>query len=348
MSFTVTESDSTLKTATLGKKKSYCIIPQNTSRQVESTLNNNERIFSESTGLAKFSLSPSRDNRSSSPKRSGGGLPVYIPVSQTNDVQGVNSKNDIEFDDGTGTLLLQEYASKQRQLNELESKVEIIKNELLEISKKISNHTMKNISESNKNISDIPTPINNKNTNINTNTNTLNILKNKASNIFNIQTEKERPVNSNDTKSLNFQGYLNKFQTQINGTTANIIPKDTLKNIVNDVGRNIDENNDKFKKFLVSNNSQIDQLSHKTSKLFNGIITNLSPTKAKSDQEIINSSFNFDNLTMNEINHSLILEEEDEDTNSICDTIHIHDMSHSSNIVDIDEYDSEVDTEQDF
>lgn len=318
----------------LHSRKSYCILPaadlplQHGSPQGS----HGDRILSETTGLAKFLLSPNRATKSLSTKKSG--LPVYIPIED-----GLSAEAEEEVS------LLEKFAKKQRQLVELEKQLELVKFEILEMSEQIK------ASSGNVNLGVNNTggrTSNNSNSNTSSNTrkspNTsepcdaaiarstflespskLNFLKNKASNIFNIELQ--------PSQAQPIQEYFNKFQNQLNQTK--IIPRDALKNIVNDVGRNLDENNTKIKQFINAN---------PTTKKFNELINTLSPTKPNTHvqsatrKDVAESSFMFDNLDLDEIQldnsiyerESSVIFEGDEEL-----------MGNSSNIVDIDDYESD-------
>lgn len=274
----------------LNSKKSYSILPVGGGGYIDSHLSpSGDRKFSESTGLAKFSLSPNRSQRVH-PKKSG--LPVYIPV---DNVQQTQPKPEVEDRD----KLLQRYAEKQRKLLELQKQVEIVKFEMLEISSKLEGEAAKPGSpqRSNENAGITNLNLNLKNSNNDTNI-TFSSLKNKASTIFNLPPPPQPPI----------QDYLNKFQQQTE------VPRGILKNIVNDVGKNLDENNIKIKQFINSNNT-------KTTKIFSEFMTNISPTRKQTTtpRDVLESSFMVDNLLFNEVDE---------------------DASFSSNIVDIDDLES--------
>jgi len=282
-----------------------------------------DRILSETTGLVKFSLSPNRTKKTLTTKKSG--LPVYIPIDDrsSHEVEEVN--------------ILEKFAKKQRQLVELEKQIELVKFELMEMSEQIKsshgdvNNSSKCINNGDSSNSSTST-CNSTGNAISAASRTvespskLNFLKNKASNIFNIE------IQPSQTQPI--QEYFNKFQNQFN--QSKVIPRDALKNIVNDVGKNIDENNTKIKQFINAN---------PTTKKFNELINNLSPTRASTvvtpttRRDVAETSLMFDNLDLNEIKleksiiyeggESIIFEGEEEV------------LGNSSSIVDIDDYDSE-------
>ncbi|CAH2355135.1 hypothetical protein CLIB1423_22S00540 [[Candida] railenensis] len=313
----------------LTSRKSYSILP--TVDGSGGNLNGSpqwahggDRILSETTGLVKFALSPNRAKKTLTTKKSG--LPVYIPIDDrsSHEVEEVN--------------ILEKFAKKQRQLVELEKQIELVKFELMEMSEQIkSSHGDVNDSNKSNNNGDSS---NNSSTSTSNGTgiatsatsrivespSKLNFLKNKASNIFNIEIQ--------PSQAQPIQEYFNKFQNQLN--QSKVIPREALKNIVNDVGKNIDENNTKIKQFINAN---------PTTKKFNELINNLSPSRSSkvvtpsTRRDVAETSLMFDNLDLNEIKFekSLIYEGGD----SIIFEGDEELLGNSSNIVDIDDYDSE-------
>lgn len=267
-----------------------------------------QRVYSQTTGLAKFSLSPSR-GESPPLKSKKSGLPVYIPVAnQHATTDAVPQEKD----------LLQRYATKQRQVTELERLLEMARFEVNELAAQIK-ELVPELQQQQQ-----PQPAANK----------LHILKNKASNIFNLQPLQQPNVPLNQ--------YLNKFQTQLNQTTEKIISRQALKSIVDDVGKNLDENNTKLFQFIQTNNT-------KTTKMFGDLISGISPVKPKaplSKKDVAESSFMFENFDAR-------TEEgyDKEDVVNIfsadeCLTDIGEHSSFSSNVVDIDDYDSDQEDER--
>ena len=261
-----------------------------------------QRVYSQTTGLAKFSLSPSR-GETPVLKSKKSGLPVYIPVENRHaSTDAAPQEKD----------LLQRYATKQRQVTELERLLELARFEVNELAAQIK-ELVPELQQQQPQLA----------------ANKLHILKNKASNIFNLQPLQQPNVPLNQ--------YLNKFQTQLNQTTEKIISRQALRSIVDDVGKNLDENNTKLFQFIQTNNT-------KTTKMFGDLISGISPVKPKaplSKREVAESSFMFENLDARPE-----AGEHDEDVvnifsaNEYSTDIGEH-SSFSSNVVDIDDYDSD-------
>mmetsp|Transcript_3625 Transcript_3625/g.4334 ORF Transcript_3625/g.4334 Transcript_3625/m.4334 type:complete len:335 (-) Transcript_3625:2045-3049(-) len=317
---------------TINKRKSYSILSPVTQRTIDITANKNERIISESTGLAKFSLSPNKgeeENKdpNNTPVKSRGktGLPVYVPINEA----------IIEQNESSQELMIQ-FASKQRKLIELEKQVEVTKFELAEIASKIEKDIEKPKKETNMH-------------NFN-NFNNLNNLKKKASNIFLInQGNSNSKVhhNFNSSKSSsdispvktvksinNFSNYFTKVQDQISQTQLNA---PVLKSFVKDVRSRIESNdNEKLKSFLATQQNEFDEFTSKTSKFVNGLFNNLSSKEDTDKEDMADSSFNFDameafnNRSLSDANVSLSEEEN---------------VTFEDGTVDIDDYNSSFEEE---
>lgn len=273
----------------LNKRKSYSILSPVNQRTVDCNKSKNDRIISESTGLVKFSLSPNKKELEEkdgllTPTKSRGkaGLPVYVPVNET-----IMEQNELS----QGELMIQ-YASKQRQLIELEKQIETTRFEMAEISSKITKDVEKPITEMNtltnlrkkaSNVFQINLDLS---PNRDNNPNMRNYVSKKASSIFQPSLNPAKSINS-------FGNYINKFQDQISQTQ---LTNPVLKNFVKDVKNKIDINeNDKLKKFLASHQSEFDEFTNKTSKFVNGIICNISTNNRRpTNEDMANSSFNFE------------------------------------------------------
>lgn len=318
---------------TINKRKSYSILTPVTQRTIDITANKNERIISESTGLAKFSLSPNKgeeENKglNNTPVKSRGktGLPVYVPINEAIIEQNESSQEE----------LMIQFASKQRKLIELEKQVEVTKFELAEIASKIEKDIEKPKKETNMH-------------NFN-NFNNLNNLKKKASSIFlinqgNSNSKVHHNFNSSKSSSEispaktvksinNFSNYFTKVQDQISQTQLNA---PVLKSFVKDVRSRIESNdNEKLKSFLATQQNEFDEFTSKTSKFVNGLFNNLSSKEDTDKEDIANSSFNFEameafnNRSLSDANVSLSEEEN---------------VTFEDGTVDIDDYNSSFEEE---
>lgn len=236
-----------------------------------------DRIISETTGLVKFSLSPPKSSESLQ-KPLFLALPKYIP--SVIDEEGSQDPRQ-QFE--TRQQLLAQYASKQALLEELQLQTAGVKKDLLDISINLRKYD------------DIEAPTPYKAT--------VSTLKKRASDIF------QTPANGTIRKTAssifqtserpNFEEQLQTLSKK--ASSLFISPARTengFKGLVSDMKSKIDKNQTDF-----------DELTNKTSKMVTDFWTTLSSPKRSSPENIVDSSFNFENMAVkkDEINTSHIL-----------------------------------------
>lgn len=280
------------------KRKSYSILSP--IGNLPSSENLKQRIISESTGLAKFTLKslPEKLETPSvvaTPDSSGkkNGLPIYIPSSI---IGNETRRDDEKIAFRTKQSLLQEYAAKQQELSSLERQMERIQADLSEILVNLKHYDEASPVMSTANSS----------TNLEAQFNTL---KQKASNIFvapnleqpdlekQISTLKKKasslfssPIKENNTLTL--KNSISNFLSIQNNSSPQ---KANIQKIFSDVKTRFDKQSSEF-----------DDLTNKTSKFVNNFITNIQsnsplkkkfPAQTRDIDDLANSSFNFENLS---------------------------------------------------
>ncbi|KAK6205050.1 uncharacterized protein RJT21DRAFT_12815 [Scheffersomyces amazonensis] len=347
----------------LNKRKSYSILTpvSNVSyspnmKTLTQTKSDKERIISESTGLVKFALSsnssPIRSTNStnpSSPRKLG--LPVYIPISDKNEE---NSPIKSDSNNGPNYLeleqqLLQQYQDKQKELLHHEKQVQVIKFELLELSTKLENCKREEKIQQLKNDNLANNADIYKQVHLQTNQqlNQIRIVKSPPTS----------PTKYNESKFPSIDTLKKKASFIVDkNLSANF--KNEIESVSRMFNSNININNTKGLSPIMPTPNE---LSHKTSKFFNEVLENLSPkktnenfnklndsfnntinsisknilaksfiSKESSEEDLINSSFNFDNLSFDNSHHV-------DHLNVIYEN---SDVSEQSDIVDIDDYNS--------
>lgn len=352
-------------TPRLASRKSYSIL---------SPISNNigspskDRKISESTGLAKFSLSPKRQLQTPTSIYSGGvqtptsnprdeivkrelrGLPVYIPIQHEQKKKSTTQEPQISSLD-LQSELLEKYAAKHAELNRHEKEVERLKFELLQISTSLENckrlQKLEALKTSNEPVLyDIFKQVHHQtNQEIERLTNpqksddilpSINNLKTRASKIF---------TNDNNIENLRKKA-SSMFTIEKSGTRS--------------------RNDSEITDFLAQSNERFDVLSKKTSRFFTDVMTNLSPKKISQTTDDVftnfasnikklnvseprddpaNNSFNFDYLSAKqglEDPHILFESSFIDDSESNMNVIH-EQAEDTSDVVDIDDYDSSFD-----
>ena len=407
-------------TPRLASRKSYSILSPISSNIGSPS---RDRKISESTGLAKFSLSPRRqlqtptslysdgqrtptsiprDSKSQNdtlvrPRTEPRGLPVYIPIqypepnknhrnkpksddSQTrnahiqpthnHDAPSQSPHNQVSSLD-LQSQLLAKYAAKHAELIVHEKEVERLKFELLEIStslesskhlekleslklspnepilhdifKQIHHQTNQDLEKLIKSSEKLPKSSQKPNDDL---LPSINTLKTRASKIFTNDANVEREFQNLKKKASSI--FTNDF------TKPSTI-----------LSRN--ENNE-ISEFITQSNERFDVLSKKTSRFFTDVMTNLSPKKLsqttdevfnnlasnikklntnESKEDPANNSFNFDYLSSNQVledphifeGQSSFIDDSDTNMNVIYEQ-----AEDTSDVVDIDDYDSSFDS----
>ncbi|KAK6460032.1 hypothetical protein DFJ63DRAFT_257951 [Scheffersomyces coipomensis] len=330
-----------------------------------------ERIISESTGLVKFSLasnsasangSPNRSNTSStlsSPKKLG--LPVYIPIQEKPEQPQVELKPTTALNNSQTDYhqieqeLLDQYTQKQKELLKFEKQIELVKFELLEISTKLENckreERIQNLKDRNNHETDFYKQIHSQTTaqlsqikiiksppssplkfSQNSNFPSIDVLKKKASFIVekNFKNELEsvsKMFNTNTTASTSPNELSTKTSKFFNEVLENFSPKKTNENL-NKINNTFNNTINNIQKNILSKNFPIKSMT---------------PTSLYNEEDLINSSFTFENLSMdhhtndhlNVIYETSDVTEDDDDTG----------ISRSE-IVDIDDYNSSFEDDE--
>jgi len=326
------------------------------------------RQFSQSTGLAKFSLSPranhgGHDHQGHNSIRSSPtkGLAVRVPITT-----GDHEVEVVQQD------LLSQYATKHAQLVHHQEQVEQLKFELNEISIKLENaHRQALLNEkkpvdvysqahleTTKTLKQFSAPQSPSKLKPFFDEAPIKSLKNKASIIF----QDSKPLDEN------LASLKNRASVMFNEDSNISMLKNKASSIFQlppTLNHDIDELSQKTSQFFTNTTSQLNnktsqffsdktsELNNKTSQFFNGVfnlspkkttfldtISNLSPTKSPTKtkthksfkssppDDLAESSFNIENLPDAPTEHSLI---EDVDNYS----------SDDSHVIDIDDYTSE-------
>jgi hypothetical protein len=346
--------------------------PRNGGRTQTSPLANDVKLpnrqFSQTTGLAKFSLSPKASQGQNTIKLSPTkGLVVRVPIT--------TSHHEVEV---VQQDLLSQYATKHAQLVHHQDQVKQLKFELNEISIKIENAHRQSLLnekkpvdvysqahlETTKTLKQFSPPQSPSKLNLSPffDEAPIKSLKNKASTMF------------QDSKHLdeNLTLLKNRASTMFNDDPKISMLKNKASSIFQlppTLNHDIDELSQKTSQFFTNKTSQLNtktsqffndttsELNNKTSQFLNGVfsmspkkttflntISNLSPTrpststrnthntpgsfKSSPPDDLVNSSFNIENLPDAPNEHSLI-----EDANSY--------FTDDSHLIDIDDYTSE-------
>ncbi|ODV67393.1 hypothetical protein HYPBUDRAFT_241539 [Hyphopichia burtonii NRRL Y-1933] len=233
----------------------------------------------------------------------------------------IPSKVEEEVKNETKQDLLVKYANKQQELIELEKKVEEVKFSLLEITQNLKNHEF------------------NENKPTNVIENQFRSITKKASKMFNNQPQVEDFENKfkNLTKKAS-----NIFESPIKNQNFFKTPSKTnLNSFFDDIKYKFDQQQ-----------QELNQFNKKTSKLVNGFISNMSsPRKSLQEEDVIDSSFNFENIGPDQngayptigrkvyhgeqasvLNSSILLSESDDQSSLL--------EEEDNAIVDIDDYNS--------
>lgn len=242
-----------------------------------------DRVFSESTGLVKFSLSPPK-SKESPKKLLFQTLPAYIPSVIEEEVI-LDPRQQFE----TRQHLLAQYASKQAILEQLQKQTEAVKKDLLDISINLRKYEddpfdtpyKATVNTLRKKASDIFQP---------SSTDQMATIRKKASSIFQAS---ERP---------NFEEQIHTLSKKASSLFVGPSRPENVavgfKGLVSDMKSKMDKNHTDF-----------DDLTNKTSKMVTDFWTNLSSPKRSPPEKVVDSSFNFENIAQkdDDINTSHIL-----------------------------------------